>query len=135
MVSTAGNEDCHVILRGGKAPNYDAASIDQAAKELAAGAQAARLMIDFSHGNSQKDPQRQIDVAREVGAQMAAGDERIIGAMVESHLKAGRQDIVQGKPLVYGQSVTDGCINWEDTVQLLQGLAESVRKRRSNRPA
>jgi 3-deoxy-7-phosphoheptulonate synthase len=130
IVSTNGNEDCHIILRGGKHPNYDAGSVDAAAKELAAAGLEQRLMIDCSHSNSQKMYQRQIDVSREVGRQIAAGEERIMGVMVESHLKAGRQDLVPGKPLVYGQSITDACISWEDSVPLLRNLADSVRKRR-----
>ncbi len=130
IVSTNGNEDCHIILRGGKHPNYDAGSVDAAAKELAGAGLEQRLMVDCSHSNSQKMYQRQIDVAREVARQVAAGEDRIIGLMVESHLKAGRQDLVPGKPLVYGQSITDACIGWEDSVPLLKNLAEAVRKRR-----
>src|SRR6266853_543294 len=130
IVSTNGNEDCHIILRGGKHPNYDAASVDAAAKELAAAGLEQRLMVDCSHSNSQKMYQRQIDVAREVARQVATGEDRVIGVMVESHLKAGRQDLVPGKPLVYGQSITDACIGWEDSVPLLRNLAEAVRKRR-----
>jgi len=130
IVSTNGNEDCHIILRGGKHPNYDAGSVDAAAKELAGAGLEQRLMVDCSHSNSQKMYQRQIDVAREVARQVAAGEDRIIGLMVESHLKAGRQDLVPGKPLVYGQSITDACIGWEDSVPLLENLAEAVRKRR-----
>ncbi len=130
IVSTNGNEDCHIILRGGKHPNYDAGSIDAAAKELAGAGLEQRLMVDCSHSNSQKMYQRQIDVAREVARQVAAGEDRIIGLMVESHLKAGRQDLVPEKPLVYGQSITDACIGWEDSVPLLRNLAEAVRKRR-----
>jgi 3-deoxy-7-phosphoheptulonate synthase len=130
IVSTNGNEDCHIVLRGGKHPNYDAASVDAAAKELASAGLEQRLMIDCSHSNSQKMYQRQVDVAREVARQVATGEERVIGLMVESHLKAGRQDLVPGKPLVYGQSITDGCIGWEDSVPLLRNLAEAVRKRR-----
>src|SRR5437867_1876168 len=130
IVSTNGNEDCHIILRGGKHPNYDAASVDAAAKELAASGLEQRLMVDCSHSNSQKMYQRQIDVAREVARQVAAGEDRVIGLMVESHLKAGRQDLVPGKPLIYGQSITDACIGWEDRVPLLKNLAEAVRKRR-----
>ena len=130
IVSTNGNEDCHIILRGGKHPNYDAASVDAAAKELAASGLEQRLMVDCSHSNSQKMYQRQIDVAREVARQVATGEDRVIGLMVESHLKAGRQDLVPGKPLVYGQSITDACIGWEDSVPLLKNLAEAVRKRR-----
>ena len=130
IVSTAGNEDCHIILRGGKAPNYDAASVEAAAKGLAEAGLAQRLMIDFSHANSSKNPQKQIDVGHDVAGQLANGDDRIFGVMVESHLKAGRQDLVPGKPLVYGQSITDGCISWEDSSKLLDTLAEGVRKRR-----
>ncbi|MEN9314738.1 MAG: 3-deoxy-7-phosphoheptulonate synthase AroG, partial [Pseudomonadota bacterium] len=110
IVSTNGNEDCHVILRGGKQPNYDAASIEAACKEASAAAMACRLIIDSSHGNSHKKPENQVPVLAEVGRQIAAGDARIFGVMVESHLVAGRQDLVPGRELVYGQSVTDGCI-------------------------
>jgi len=130
IVSTNGNEDCHIILRGGKHPNYDAASVDAAAKELAAAGLEQRLMIDCSHSNSQKMYQRQIDVAREIARQVAAGEERIMGLMVESHLKAGRQDLVPGKELEYGLSITDACIGWEDSVPVLRNVAEAVRKRR-----
>ena len=130
IVSTAGNEDCHIILRGGKAPNYDAASVDAAAKALAEAGLAQRLMIDFSHANSSKNPQKQIEVGQDVARQLAAGEDRIFGIMLESHLKAGRQDLVPGKTLVYGQSITDGCISWEDSRKLLDTLAEGVRKRR-----
>ena len=130
IVSTSGNEDCHVILRGGKATNYDAASVDAAGRELAAAGVPARLMIDFSHANSSKNPQKQVDVGHDVGRQIAGGEDRIFGVMVESHLKAGRQDLVPGKELVYGQSITDGCLGWEDSYALLEHLAEAVRKRR-----
>jgi len=130
IVSTNGNEDCHIVLRGGKHPNYDAGSVDAAAKELAGAGLEQRLMIDCSHSNSQKMYQRQVDVAREVGRQVAVGDERIFGVMVESNLKAGRQDLVPGKPLVYGQSITDACIGWEDSVPVLRNLADAVRQRR-----
>ena len=130
IVSTAGNEDCHIILRGGKTPNYDAASVDAAAKGLAAAGLAQRLMIDFSHSNSSKNAQKQVDVGQDVARQLAGGEERIFGIMVESHLKAGRQDLLPGKPLVYGQSITDGCISWEDSRKLLDTLAEAVHKRR-----
>ena len=130
IVSTNGNEDCHVILRGGKAPNYDSAAVDAACQEAAAAAMACRLMIDASHGNSQKKPENQIPVLRNIGEQLAAGDTRIFGVMVESHLVAGRQDLVVGKPLTHGQSITDGCIGWEDTLGCLEHLAQSVRDRR-----
>ncbi|CAM3452957.1 3-deoxy-7-phosphoheptulonate synthase AroG [Bordetella sputigena] len=130
IVSTAGNEDCHVILRGGKTPNYDAASIDAASQDLAKSGLAQRLMIDTSHANSSKNPQNQPLVARDIGRQIAGGDARIVGLMVESHLLAGRQDLVPGKPLTYGQSITDGCIDWEASVELLEGLAGAVQERR-----
>jgi len=130
IVSTLGNEDCHIILRGGKQPNYDALSVDTACKELAAAGLAQRVMIDLSHSNSQKNYSRQIEVARDVAAQIARGDDRITGVMIESNLKAGRQDLIPGKDLVYGQSLTDACIGWEESVPLLQGFAEAVRARR-----
>ncbi|HTH74382.1 MAG TPA: 3-deoxy-7-phosphoheptulonate synthase AroG [Trinickia sp.] len=130
IVSTAGNEDCHVILRGGKAPNYDAASVDQACKDIAAAGLASRLMIDTSHANSSKKPENQIPVSANIAAQIAGGETRIVGVMVESHLVAGRQDLIPGKELTYGQSVTDGCINWEDSVGVLETLAEAVKQRR-----
>jgi len=125
IVSTAGNEDCHIILRGGKAPNYDAPSVEAAAKGLAEAGLAQRLMIDFSHANSSKNPQKQVEVGQDVARQLADGDDRIFGVMVESHLKAGRQDLTPGKPLVYGQSITDGCISWEDNRRLLDSLLTS----------
>jgi len=130
IVSTTGNEDCHIILRGGKQPNYDAASVDAAAKGLAEAGIPARLMIDFSHGNSSKNPQKQLDVGHDVARQVSGGDQRIFGVMMESHLKAGRQDLVPGKALQYGVSITDGCIGWEESRALLDELAEAVRKRR-----
>jgi 3-deoxy-7-phosphoheptulonate synthase len=130
IVSTMGNEDCHMILRGGKQPNHDAVSVNAAAKSLGDAGIAARLMIDFSHGNSGKDPQKQLEVGREVINQIAEGEGRIFGVMVESHLKAGRQDLLPGKKLVYGLSVTDPCLGWEDSRTLLDMLAEAVWKRR-----
>ena len=130
IVHTAGNEDCHVILRGGNQPNYDVTSVDAAARNLAAAGVPARLMIDFSHGNSSKRPDKQLDVARNVAGQIAGGEARIFGAMVESHLKPGRQDLVRGKELTYGMSITDGRIGWDDSKKLLGVLAEAVRKRR-----
>ncbi|MFZ6849481.1 3-deoxy-7-phosphoheptulonate synthase AroG [Undibacterium sp. RuRC25W] len=130
IVSTNGNEDCHIILRGGKAPNYDAASVDAACKDIANAGLAARLMIDASHANSSKNPANQIPVCADIGNQIAAGDTRIVGVMIESHLVAGRQDLVPGKELVYGQSVTDGCIDWDSSVTVLEGLANAVKQRR-----
>src|SRR5688500_15909300 len=107
IVSTTGNEDCHIILRGGKQPNYDAASVDAAAKELAKAALPARIMVDYSHSNSSKQHEKQIEVNRDVAARIAAGDSRIFGIMAESHLNPGRQDLVPGKELTYGMSITD----------------------------
>jgi 3-deoxy-7-phosphoheptulonate synthase len=130
IVSTMGNEDCHVILRGGRQPNYDASSVDAACKELATAGLAQRVMIDLSHSNSQKNYMRQIEVGHEVAGQIARGEERIMGVMIESNLKGGRQDLVPGKELVYGQSITDACIGWEESVPLLKELAEAVRARR-----
>jgi 3-deoxy-7-phosphoheptulonate synthase len=130
IVSTAGNEDCHIILRGGKQPNYDAASVEAAAKGLAEGGIPGRLMIDFSHGNSSKKAEKQVEVGQDVADQIAAGQDRIFGVMAESHLKAGRQDLVPGKQLVYGQSITDGCLGWEESSGLLDVLAAAVSKRR-----
>jgi 3-deoxy-7-phosphoheptulonate synthase len=130
IVSTTGNEDCHVILRGGKAPNYDAENVAAAAKGLGEAGIAARVMIDFSHGNSSKDPQKQVEVGRDVARQVAAGDERIFGIMMESHLKPGRQDLVPGKVLQYGVSITVCCLGWEESLDVLNELAEAVRARR-----
>ncbi len=130
IVSTMGNEDCHIILRGGKQPNYDAANVDATAKSLAESGIAARIMIDCSHGNSGKEPANQVKVAHDVAAQVSLGDSRIFGVMVESHLKAGRQDLIPGKALVYGQSITDACVGWEDTRSLIDILAAAVRQRR-----
>jgi 3-deoxy-7-phosphoheptulonate synthase len=130
IVSTNGNEDCHIILRGGKAPNYDAASVEEACKAIAAQGLAARLMIDASHANSSKKPENQVPVCADIASQVAGGDSRIVGVMVESNLVAGRQDLVPGKELVYGQSVTDGCIDWDSSVQVLHSLADAVRQRR-----
>ncbi|MEK7437458.1 MAG: 3-deoxy-7-phosphoheptulonate synthase AroG [Pseudomonadota bacterium] len=130
IVSTNGNEDCHVILRGGPRPNYDAASVSAAAGQLAAAGLEQRLMIDFSHANSSKDYLRQIEICADVAAQIASGDDRIIGVMVESHLHPGRQDLIAGKPLAYGVSITDPCIGWDDSVKVLQRLADAVRQRR-----
>jgi 3-deoxy-7-phosphoheptulonate synthase len=130
IVSTKGNDDCHLILRGGKQPNYGAANVNAACKELAAAGLIPRLMIDFSHSNSQRNYLRQIDVGTDVAAQIANGDRRIMGVMIESHLIAGRQDLVPGKELTYGQSITDACLGWSDSVGLLDRLADAVRVRR-----
>ena len=130
IVATEGNEDCHIILRGGKEPNYDAASVEAACADLGRAGLAQRLMIDCSHANSRKDYRRQVEVSADIAAQVAGGDERIVGLMIESHLNAGRQDLVAGKSLTYGMSITDGCIGWDDTVPVLHALAEAVRARR-----
>lgn len=135
IAATTGNEDCHVILRGGLAPNYDLASVEAASAELTRVGIAPRLMIDVSHANSNKKPENQPMVAADVAGQVAAGDERIIGLMIESNLVAGRQDVVPGKPLVYGQSITDGCIDWVTTETVLRELADAVEQRRAARHA
>jgi 3-deoxy-7-phosphoheptulonate synthase len=135
IVSTRGNEDCHVILRGGTRPNFDAASVAAACAELARAGLAQRLMIDASHANSSKDPLRQIDVCADIAAQMAQGDGRIVGVMIESHLVGGRQDLVAGRPLTYGQSITDACLGWEQSLGCLQALAQGVRERRRQHAA
>ena len=130
IVETRGNDDCHLILRGGRAPNYDAASIEEACRSLEAAGLPERLMIDFSHANSAKQYKRQIDVGTHVAGQIAAGSRRIVGVMIESHLVEGRQDLETGQPLVYGQSITDACLGWSDSVALLHSLAHSVKQRR-----
>jgi 3-deoxy-7-phosphoheptulonate synthase len=130
IVSTNGNEDCHMILRGGKAPNFDRASVEAACREAGTAALACRLMIDASHGNSQKKAENQIAVIRDVADQLADGESRVFGVMVESHLVAGRQDLVAGRELTVGQSITDACIGWDDTVGVLETLAEGVTERR-----
>ena len=131
IVSTRGNEDCHIILRGGAQPNYDAASVDAACRALAQAGLAQRLMVDASHANSRKDPLRQIDVCTDIAGQIARGEERVVGVMVESNLVGGRQDLVPGKLLTYGQSITDGCLDWEQSVACLETLAQGVQARRS----
>jgi len=134
IVQTRGNKDCHVILRGGKAPNYDAASVAAAVKDLEAAQQVPRLMIDFSHANSSKQHEKQIDVARDVAAQIASGSKAIFGAMIESHIEAGAQKFTPGKDkpsaLRYGQSITDACLGWDDSVKALEILSEAVKASR-----
>ncbi len=130
IAATAGNPDCHVILRGGKTPNYDAGHVEAASQELAKAGLPARLMIDASHANSRKDPENQPWVIEDVARQIEGGESRIIGTMIESHLVAGRQDLVAGRALAYGQSITDGCIGWEASVAVLERLALAVRRRR-----
>ncbi len=130
IFQTAGNEDCHVILRGGKHPNYDMFSVDDASALLAKGGLPARIMIDASHANSRKIPARQVDVASDIATQVARGSRSIFGLMLESNLVEGRQDVVPGQALTYGQSITDPCMDWQDTESLLQELATAVRLRR-----
>jgi 3-deoxy-7-phosphoheptulonate synthase len=133
IAATSGNADCHVILRGGKAPNFDAAGVEAAYREMTAGSVVTRLMIDASHGNSGKRPERQPAVVEDIAAQIEAGERRIGGVMIESNLVAGRQDLEPGRPLLYGQSVTDGCIDWETSVKVLERLADAVARARSSR--
>ncbi|MBS0433351.1 MAG: 3-deoxy-7-phosphoheptulonate synthase [Proteobacteria bacterium] len=130
IFETRGNPDCHVILRGGKAPNYDAAHVAQACETLRAAGLREQVMIDVSHANSSKQHRRQIEVAANVAAQIAAGERRITGVMIESHLEEGRQDLVPGVPLRHGVSITDACISFAQTVPVLQGLARAVAARR-----
>ncbi|MEP7261211.1 MAG: 3-deoxy-7-phosphoheptulonate synthase, partial [Usitatibacter sp.] len=130
VFKTAGNEDCHLILRGGKTPNYDAANVEAACRDLAASGLRQHLMVDFSHANSSKKFDKQVEVGADVARQLAAGERRIVGVMVESHINPGRQDLVPGKQLEYGVSITDACLGWSDTVGLLDVLADGVRKRR-----
>jgi 3-deoxy-7-phosphoheptulonate synthase len=130
IVETRGNEDCHIILRGGKTPNYEAASVAAACEDLAKAKLPELLMIDCSHANAAKQYQRQADVAADIAAQLSRGEKRIVGAMVESNLVEGRQELTPGKPLKFGQSVTDACLGWDDSIKVLETLAEGVRKRR-----
>ncbi|MGC3982945.1 MAG: 3-deoxy-7-phosphoheptulonate synthase [Steroidobacteraceae bacterium] len=135
IVATTGNRDCHVILRGGKQPNYDVESVEAACKQLEAQQLNPALMIDCSHANSNKQHERQIDVARDIAAQIGKGSRRIFGVMVESHLKAGAQKFSAGKDdpgkLVYGQSITDACIGWDDSEQVLEILSQAITTRRT----
>jgi 3-deoxy-7-phosphoheptulonate synthase len=134
IVETRGNKDCHVILRGGKQPNYDAASVAAACAEIEAAKLPCRLMVDTSHANSAKQYQRQVDVARDIAGQVAGGSRCLFGAMVESHLQPGAQKFTPGKDdptqLAYGQSITDACLGWDDSVQVLQTLSQAVAERR-----
>ncbi|TSA21248.1 MAG: 3-deoxy-7-phosphoheptulonate synthase [Betaproteobacteria bacterium] len=133
VFKTAGNEDTHVILRGGKQPNYDAASVEAVCQDLARLGLPAQVMIDLSHANSSKKYERQIPVGADVAGQIAAGDARIVGVMIESHLNPGQQNIVSGQALAYGVSITDACLGWADTDPLLRGFAEAVRARRTHK--
>ncbi|GHD65066.1 3-deoxy-7-phosphoheptulonate synthase AroG [Jeongeupia chitinilytica] len=131
IVATAGNPDCHIILRGGKEPNYDANHVRTAMADLAAAGVPQKVMIDFSHANSRKDYRRQMEVSSDVAAQIGEGNAAIFGVMIESHLVEGRQDQVDGKELCYGQSITDACIGWPDTEASLAELSEAVLRRRA----
>ena len=134
IVHTAGNQDCHVILRGGKTPNYDAASVQAACADLGKAGLPASLMVDCSHANSLKQHERQKDVVADIAAQMEAGSRSIFGVMLESHLVAGAQKFTPGKDQIcglhYGQSITDACIGWNDTLEVLDRLSGAVQKRR-----
>jgi 3-deoxy-7-phosphoheptulonate synthase len=130
IFETRGNDDCHVILRGGKQPNYSKDEVQASCALLKMAGLREQLMIDVSHANSSKQYQRQVAVAADVAQQIAAGDRRIMGVMIESHLHEGRQDIVPGQPLKHGVSVTDACISMAQTVPVLQGLAQAVQTRR-----
>ena len=130
VAATAGNPDGHVILRGGKTPNYGAEHVASACQLLEQAGLSARLMIDASHANSSKRPDNQPHVVDDIAAQLEGGERRIVGVMVESHLVGGRQDLTPGKPLAYGQSITDGCIDWATSVRVLDRLAKAVRARR-----
>ena len=134
IVETRGNADCHVILRGGKAPNYDAASVAEACADLAKAKLPQRLMVDCSHANSSKQHQRQLDVARDIAGQMREGSRSIFGVMVESHLNDGAQKFTPGKDdpgaLEYGKSITDACLGWDDSLAVLDVLSEAVKARR-----
>ena len=130
IFNTTGNEDTHIILRGGSRPNYDQESVAEAANEMESAGLRPNLMIDFSHANSRKQHDKQIEVARDVASQIRRGNHNITGVMIESHLVAGRQDLIEGRDLVYGQSITDACINWDDSVPVLEQLAAAVRERR-----
>ena len=130
IVSTNGNEDCHIILRGGTEPNYDSNSVTLACQEIGRQGLAQRVMIDASHANSRKDPNNQTLVVDDIAQQLKAGEDRVIGVMIESHLVGGRQDLAPDKALVYGQSITDGCLGWDASVAALETLALAVRERR-----
>ncbi len=137
IVQTNGNKDCHVILRGGKTPNYDAASVTAACKELEASKLPATLMVDCSHANSSKQHEKQLDVARDIAGQVAGGSKQVFGLMVESHLHAGAQKFTPGKDdagaLEYGKSITDACLGWEPSLEVLDALSQAVLARRAKK--
>ena len=131
IFSSGGNSDCHIILRGGSEPNFDAAHVQHAAELLDSAGLPSKIMIDFSHANSLKEHQRQLQVCHDVAGQIAAGEQRVFGIMIESNLVAGRQNVSAGGQLVYGQSITDACIALEDTETMFEELAEAVSRRRA----
>ncbi|MCG9649221.1 3-deoxy-7-phosphoheptulonate synthase AroG [Vibrio brasiliensis] len=133
IIETAGNPDCHIILRGGKEPNYSADHVGAIKQELEKSGLPQKVMIDFSHANSSKQYQRQMVVAEDVAGQISGGEDAIFGVMIESHLVEGRQDLVEGETLTYGQSITDACIGWDDTEKVLRQLADAVAARRNNK--
>ncbi|MFM1906337.1 MAG: hypothetical protein RLZZ591_14 [Pseudomonadota bacterium] len=137
IVQTNGNKDCHVILRGGKAPNYDAENVAAACADLVKAKLPPTLMVDCSHANSSKQHEKQLDVARDVAAQVAGGSSSVFGLMVESHLKAGAQKFTPGKDdagqLEYGKSITDACLGWDSSVEVLEVLSQAVLARRAAR--
>ena len=134
IFSTSGNEDCHIILRGGKVPNYDAEHVNLAVDKMKSVGLRANVMIDFSHANCAKVPERQAVACKDVATQIAQGNSHIMGVMIESHLVSGRQQVGASKDLTYGQSITDACIGWEDTIPLLFELAAAVDQRRQEQP-
>ncbi len=131
IFSTSGNRDCHIILRGGKSPNYDRQSVNEACDKLSAAGLRPQVMIDFSHANSMKVHENQIGVCSDVAGQIASGDQRITGVMIESHLVAGRQNVIDGQAKTYGQSITDACIDIDTTEEMIAELANAVQQRRS----
>ena len=131
IVETAGNGDCHIILRGGKTPNFDKENVDAVIAQLEKSNASTKVMVDFSHANSSKKFENQMKVCTDVSAQIASGNNNIFGVMVESHINEGRQDLVPGQPLTYGQSITDACIGWQDTETLLAELNDAVLARRA----
>ncbi len=139
VVQTNGNKDCHVILRGGKAPNYDALSVAAACNDLEVAGLSPRLMVDCSHANSSKQHEKQLDVTREIAAQLAAGSRSVFGLMIESHLTPGAQKFTPGKDkaagLEYGKSITDACLGWPDSISALEVLSQAVRSRRTVNPS
>lgn len=130
IVETSGNADCHIILRGGKEPNYSAQHVSAVKSGLEKAGLPPQVMIDFSHANSSKQYQKQLDVADDVSAQISGGERGVIGVMIESHLVEGNQSLESGEPLVYGKSITDACIGWADTDKVLRQLAAAVKQRR-----